>query len=80
MAAGLPVVTDGVGVNQLMVTNEKTGLIAFGEEQWASAIDRLADSLELRRQWGKAGRQKLIADNYTVTKNSELICGFLESR
>jgi glycosyltransferase involved in cell wall biosynthesis len=65
MAAGLPVVTNPVGVHVEMVRDGATGFLARTVEDWVSAIARLAGDTDLRRTLGTAGRRRLEAE-YSV--------------
>jgi glycosyltransferase involved in cell wall biosynthesis len=65
MAAGLPVVTNPVGVHPEMVRHGETGFLASSESDWVEAIRTLAESPSLRREMGAAGR-KLVQERYSV--------------
>jgi glycosyltransferase involved in cell wall biosynthesis len=65
MAAGLPVVANPVGVHPEMIRHGETGLLASTPERWIEAIRRLAHDPALRRQMGRAGRQR-VAREYSV--------------
>ena len=69
MAAGLPVVSDAVGVNQQMILHNETGVLVSNDEQWSAAILGLANDTERRRQMGGAGRARLIYQDYTRSAN-----------
>jgi glycosyltransferase involved in cell wall biosynthesis len=57
MAAGLPVVTDPVGINVELVTEGLNGYLAHGEKGWDEALQRLIEDADLRHRLGAAGRQ-----------------------
>lgn len=59
MAAGLPCVASPVGANREAVADGETGLWAEGTAGWAAALRRLLASPELRREMGRAGRQRV---------------------
>ena len=65
-AAGLPVVTNPVGVHTNLVRNGETGFTAVSTLEWVTAIARLAHEPELRQRMGHLGRQQVEA-NYSVT-------------
>lgn len=67
MAAGLPVVANPVGVHRELIEHGRTGLLAETPEEWAAAIEQLADSPELRAEMGRAARQT-VADRYSVER------------
>lgn len=58
-AAGLPVVTNPVGVHIDMVRNGETGYLASTTQEWIEAIARLANEAALRQRLGVAGRAQV---------------------
>jgi glycosyltransferase involved in cell wall biosynthesis len=71
MAAGLPVVTNPVGVHREMVRNGETGFLATSEGEWIEAVETLARDPELRRRMGARGRQ-LVEERYSVEAGAGL--------
>jgi glycosyltransferase involved in cell wall biosynthesis len=57
MALGLPVVLSPVGVNAEIVEHGQNGLLASSTEEWVGALERLANSAELRSVIGRAARR-----------------------
>lgn len=64
-AAGLPVVTSPVGVNQQLVQHEVNGFWASTPSEWIVAIGRLMNDPELRTRMGQAGRQQ-VEQHYNI--------------
>lgn len=64
MAAGLPVVTNPVGVHAEMVTPE-TGILATTASEWTAAVAALAADPARRRHLGAGGRE-LVTARYSV--------------
>lgn len=64
-AAGLPVVTNPVGVHTQLVRDGETGFTATTTEQWVAAVNRLASNPALRRRIGLTGRQQVV-DRYSI--------------
>jgi len=60
-AAGLPVVTNPIGVNRDLVIPEQNGYWANSKEDWIAAIRTLMQDAALRRQMGQQGRQQVEA-------------------
>jgi glycosyltransferase involved in cell wall biosynthesis len=58
-AAGLPVITNPVGVHVAMVQDAVTGFTAVSTEEWCRATLRLAGDQNLRRQLGQNGRKQV---------------------
>ncbi len=58
MAAGLPVIASPTGVNQEMVESGVSGQLATTQQEWLTAIQRLARDEALRKRMGAAGRQR----------------------
>jgi glycosyltransferase involved in cell wall biosynthesis len=71
MAAGLPVVTNPVGVHVDMVRPGENGFLAATEAEWVDAIRTLAADPELRRRMGAAGR-RLVEERYSVEAGAAL--------
>ncbi len=71
MAAGLPVVTDAVGVNEVMVSHRQTGFVVNGVAQWCEVLLSLSGDEHQRRRMGEAGRQRLVQGGYTVSANAK---------
>ena len=64
MAAGLPVVASPVGVNAELVKTDVTGYTARSDDEWVSAIQRLAVDRDLRERQGDNGR-RICLQHYT---------------
>lgn len=58
LAAGLPVVTNPVGVHQEMVEPGVEGFLPTDDDGWMNAIQQLASDPESRRSMGAAGRAR----------------------
>ncbi len=65
-AAGLPVITNPVGVHTSLVRNGATGFTAVSTQEWVTAIARLVQEPELRLRMGLSGRRQ-VESNYSVT-------------
>lgn len=61
MACGRPVVASPIGVNQDIVTPD-VGFLAASEEQWVSALKRLAKDARLRERMGVHARDRAETD------------------
>lgn len=79
MAAGLPVVTDAVGVNQQMVADNETGMLVRNDEQWCEAIIGLVANVGRRQQMGDKGRKRLLDQGYILDANLRRIEAYLSS-
>ena len=67
MAAGLPVVTNPVGVHTEMVENGRSGFLVETKSDWIEAISTLAADPELRRAMGRRGRQ-IVEERFSVSR------------
>jgi glycosyltransferase involved in cell wall biosynthesis len=65
MAAGLPLITNPVGVHRDIVLDGETGCLATTSEEWAGAVRLLCHDADRRREMGRAGRRRLEA-GYSV--------------
>lgn len=63
MAAGLPVVANPIGIHSQLIVHGETGYLASTPEEWAAAIQRLANHPELRQRMGHAARQRVTCDH-----------------
>jgi glycosyltransferase involved in cell wall biosynthesis len=83
MAAGLPVVTNPVGVHPEMVIPGETGFLLSTPEEWAEAIAQLASDPALRQRMGQAGRRR-VEQLYSVQRWSlpfaDIVSGLLSTR
>ena len=77
MAAGLPVVTNPVGVHTEMVRPGETGFLATTEAEWVDAIRTLAHDPNLRRRMGAAGR-RLVEERYSVEAGAALWANLID--
>ena len=64
-AAGLPVVTNPVGVHIEMVRNDETGYLTTTTQEWIDAIAKLSIDAELRQRLGAAARTQ-VETRYSV--------------
>lgn len=77
MAAGLPVLTNPVGVHSQMVAPGETGFLATTPGEWHQAAATLLADDSLRRRMGHSGRQRLERD-YSVAHGASLWLGVLD--
>jgi glycosyltransferase involved in cell wall biosynthesis len=78
LAAGLPVVSNRVGVQAVMVRHGENGYLADTPAQWVEAVRRLAHDAPLRQRMGRAGRQ-LVEQDFSVTRAAERWLNLLEA-
>jgi glycosyltransferase involved in cell wall biosynthesis len=69
-AAGLPVITNPVGVHAEMVVPGVSGFLAAGDDEWVDAARRLAADPLLRRRMGAEARAS-VESGYSVAAWSE---------
>jgi glycosyltransferase involved in cell wall biosynthesis len=65
MALGIPTICSPVGVNTEIIQDNENGLLAATEDEWVAKLSRLAESRELRRRLGTAGR-RTVETNYSA--------------
>jgi glycosyltransferase involved in cell wall biosynthesis len=61
MALAIPPVISPVGVNATIVQDGETGYLAADDETWVSALSRLIQDQDLRRDIGRRGRVFVVA-------------------
>jgi glycosyltransferase involved in cell wall biosynthesis len=64
MATGRPAVIAPVGMNRDLVQHGENGFLAGTDDEWVDALTRLADSPDLRKRMGDAGR-RTVEDHYS---------------
>lgn len=77
MGCGLPVVASPVGMNNEVVEENKNGFLAQNEAEWISALEKLINDPELRKEFGENGRKK-VEECYTLQQNSNKIIAILK--
>jgi glycosyltransferase involved in cell wall biosynthesis len=65
MAVGRPVVISPVGMNKELIHGGENGFLATSEDEWVGCLSRLAESPELRKRMGLAGR-RLVEKGYSA--------------
>lgn len=68
MACGLPVVASPIGMNKEVVNHNENGFLASTREEWISALEKLIIDPQLRKDFGKKGREKVLRE-YTLQGN-----------
>jgi glycosyltransferase involved in cell wall biosynthesis len=76
-AAGLPVVTNPVGVHSRMVRDGETGFTATTTDEWVTAVARLAADPALRHRLGQAARRQ-VEERYSVAAGARAWVAALE--
>ncbi|URD61584.1 glycosyltransferase family 4 protein [Sphingomonas sp. KRR8] len=78
MACGLPTVASPVGVNQQIVVDGTTGLLATTEDEWEKALRRLLDDRASGIQMGGVGRHRAVEHYSLASQAPRLIRLFRE--
>ncbi|HVE50489.1 MAG TPA: glycosyltransferase family 4 protein [Casimicrobiaceae bacterium] len=65
MGCGLPTIASPVGANLSIVQEGRTGIFARSNDEWTSAIGRLADDVKLRGEMGRAGFER-VREHYSL--------------
>ncbi|WP_010582512.1 glycosyltransferase family 4 protein [Schlesneria paludicola] len=78
MAIGLPAIASPVGVNAQIVTPNVDGYLASNTAEWVDAIQKLAQSPELRARIGDAARITVMQHYSTQAQTPQLIKALLE--
>ena len=77
MACGVPVVASPVGVNNQIIEDGVSGLLANSEAEWRDALRALLTDAELRRRIGSAGRRR-IEESYSLKANAPAVVTVFE--
>jgi len=75
-AAGLPIVSSRVAVDQGLFVNGQSILFADTEQEWTEALILLAGNVELRRSMGAAAR-RVIETHYSFAAHAEHFAALL---
>ena len=65
MAFGIPCVATEVGTTPMLIRDGENGLLVRTQEEWVSALERLLDDPDLRRQLGEQARRDAV-DHYSL--------------
>lgn len=77
MGCAIPVVASPVGMNSQVVDDNVDGFLAATPQEWKVALEKLILDENLRRNFGKAGREKVEAI-YNLEVNSKKIIEVLQ--
>jgi len=69
LALEIPAVSSPVGVNNQIIEEGVNGYFATTDAEWYHAIEKLLLDANLRKQFGKAGRRKII-EQYSLRSNA----------
>ena len=61
MAMGKPVVATPLGVNKVIIDDEKNGLLAQTDPEWIDHLRSLLTDASLRRDMGRAARERIVS-------------------
>lgn len=78
MACGKPVIASAIGANIDIVDHEKNGLLVSSQKEWITALTRLSEDEQLRKQMGYHGRKK-VEHHYCLQITAEKLLYLLES-
>ncbi|MHB8539625.1 MAG: glycosyltransferase family 4 protein [Candidatus Acidiferrales bacterium] len=83
MACYLPVVASPVGVNREIVEHGRNGFLASDPAEWHTALRRLVEDAQLRKNMGRAARDR-VEERYTLERGfgqwQQVIEGFSKGR
>lgn len=71
MACGLPVVASPIGANVEVVRHD-CGWLAASAQEWLEALRKLRDNGSMRKEMGRAGRDRIIKD-YSLQRNLPIL-------
>lgn len=74
MSLGVPAVASPVGVNKTIIDEGQNGFLCTNPDEWYTAIRKLANDTELRKEMGKKGREKIVR-KYSIQANSGVFLG-----
>lgn len=77
-AAGKPSVASDVGVNPIILENERTGFICQGDNEWTQKLTLLLSNERLRTEMGSAARKKIV-NEYSIIAIRDSFLALFES-
>jgi glycosyltransferase involved in cell wall biosynthesis len=77
LALGIPAVASPVGANLDIIRQGETGYLCATPEEWYSALKTLIDNQDLRKQFGRRGRE-FVETRYSVVSNTSNFLGLFE--
>jgi glycosyltransferase involved in cell wall biosynthesis len=72
LSIGIPAVASPIGVNELILKDNRVGFSASNSNEWYEALELLLRDIELRNRLGVAGRE-LVAQTYSVEANAPIL-------
>lgn len=69
LSLGIPAVASPVGVNNIIIEDDKNGYLCKSEKEWYEALTKLITNATLRREMGCAGKYKMEA-KYSIHANA----------
>lgn len=78
MACGVPVIGSPVGINQKIIIDGVNGFKATTDDEWVECLEKLYNSIELRKKMGLNGR-KIVEENFSVQVTAPKLIKILES-
>lgn len=76
MAVGVPAICSPIGINKEIVTQGLEGFWAVTQKEWVDRIGRLIRDEDLRKQLGRAAREKVI-EHYSLAGNAPLFVKYV---
>jgi glycosyltransferase involved in cell wall biosynthesis len=78
LSLGIPAVASPVGVNTSILEPGINGYLAANDEEWSSALELLIRDSGKRRDFGAAGREKMVRE-YSIASQRERFLGLFRS-
>ncbi len=73
LACGIPALASPVGVNKVIIEENKNGFLCNSEEDWVQKLFTLLENSELRNKMGAAGRNKIVNEYSIQSREKEFI-------
>ena len=70
LSLGIPAVASPVGVNKVIIDQGKNGFLCNNDNEWKEALTKLITDIQLRKQAGSLGRQKML-EEYSIAANKD---------
>ena len=77
LSLGIPAVADPVGVNKDIIEQNINGYLCANADEWYQALKKLLTDIDLRKEFGKNGRDSIVK-SYSIVANTDTFLGLFK--
>ena len=79
LSAGIPAIASPVGVNKTIIEEGINGYLCSDNETWKNRIKKLVTNVQLRKDFGKAGHDKMLKEYSIQSQKDKFLSLFKEN-